>query len=831
MKRSSFFPPSVRKVCFFVPPAAVWACLLAGCVRFEDKIRDGHYYTYNEETSSYYDETGKELLDSDDDIEEEEPEDSVKVQMVSTEGNPGSSQVTVQGPRGKTATVTVPGTATDLVTGDFDNDGKGGDCALVMSNTNSVTVIRMAGGVLQSPVTYPTGAGTTPVTAAAGDLNGDHLTDLVTANAGDYVTGSVSLLLGKNNGTFAPAVTLTAGAAPRDIGLGDFNGDNQPDLAVADGSTPRVVIRLGTGGGTFGPDIFLATAQSAQALKVVDFNPDADSYDDIVTNGTVLLGRGDGSFAPLVNIAPGYTPGSVLVRDLNSDGKPDVVLATVTYSTGSVLMGTGNGALAPPQHYVLRGNPYFITSSDLFTGGYSRLTFSGGTHTTVLSGDFDGNYHWVRAIPTGSGLGQYGGASGAAVADFTGDGVPDIAVANQNVVIMPGLGGGKLGSPAPVPGLTGSRVRVVTGDWNGDSRADLAFTGVTPGGATELTVMSGLGGGNFGPAAALPLPARGTVQPEIITASLNGDAWPDLLVANFIAGTVSVFTATGTGTFTARPAVDIATAIVSPYTEAPGGITTGDFNGDQKTDLAAAFAGTFGELNGVLKIALGNGDGTFQAPVTLRSAISAKGVAAADFDKDGKTDLALAMESPAFRWDVEIYPGNGNGTFGTPKPLGLTDNLIRGVVAADGDRDGWPDLAVPAAGTRVLALRGLGDGTFVRVISAPCGGGTPLFPDLNQDGWPDMVCPTGLGFLAVYVNEMPAVIPAAAVLSLIPGASGLTIKWPAAFGEYGLEESGDLALPFTPATRTITVENGFSKGTVNPGAAPSRFFRLKRKEQ
>ncbi|HWB05700.1 MAG TPA: VCBS repeat-containing protein [Verrucomicrobiales bacterium] len=795
--------------------------------------RDGRYYQYDYKSDAYFDEDGKELNESDewddDDYEpDEDSEDAVKVSMNSIEGNPGTTTLTVQGPGGRTTTITAPGTATDLVTDDLDNDGKRGDAALVMSNTNNVTVIRTVGGVLQSPVTYPTGAGTTPLVAAAGDINGDHFTDLVTANAGDYTTGSVSLLLGQNNGTFAPAASLTAGKAPRDIGLGDFNGDNKLDMAVADGSASQVIIRLGTGGGAFGPDIPVTTAQpNVLALEVVDFNPDVDSYDDIVTNGTLLLGRGDGTFAAPVNIASGYKPDAVLVKDLNRDRKPDVVFATIYEGIGTVLLGRGDGSVAPPQHYVLRGTPYAITSSNVFTGGYSKLTFSGGTYTTVLSGDFDGNYHWVRAIPTGAGLSQIDRATGAAVADFTGDGVPDVAVANQNVVMLPGLGGGNLGGPITVPGLTGTRSRAVTGDWNGDSRPDLAFTGQAPNGSQELTVLAGLGGGNFGPSVSLPLSAGTSARSEIIAASLNADAFPDLLVANFAAGNVSVFTGNGTGGFVARPIVDITAATSSTYTEAPGGIAAGDFNGDQHTDFAVAFAGDFDVRNGVLKIVLGNGDGTFQTPVTLRSAIAAKGVASADFDGDGKPDLALAMESPRFEWDVVIYPGNGNGTFGTPKPLGLTENLISGVVAANGDRDGKVDLAVPASGNRVLVLRGLGDGTFARVFSAPTGGGLPFFPDLNQDGWPDMVCPTGQGYLAVYVNEMPTVIPNTPDLRLTFDAAGLVLKWPAAFGEFGMEESADPAVSFAPSTRAITTENGYFKTTVNPSAAESRFFRLK----
>ena len=136
-------------------------------------------------------------------------------------------------------------------------------------------------------------------------------------------------------------------------------------------------------------------------------------------------------------------------------------------------------------------------------------------------------------------------------------------------------------------------------------------------------------------------------------------------------------------------------------------------------DLAVAYAGEFTQLAGGLKLALGNGDGTFQAPQSLRSSIAGVGVACADFNRDGKLDLALAMEGPTFNWDAVIYPGQGNGSFAAPMPLNLPDNLVRGIAAVNGDRDGKPDLAVPTQGDRVLALRGLRTGTFARVAVVP----------------------------------------------------------------------------------------------------------------
>src|SRR5207249_2035732 len=102
------------------------------------------------------------------------------------------------------------------------------------------------------------------------------------------------------------------------------------------------------------------------------------------------------------------------------------------------------------------------------------------------------------------------------------------------------------------------------------------------------------------------------------------------------------------------------------------------------------------------------------------------------FNRDGHLDLALAMESPAFHWDVAIYLGHGDGSFAAPMPLGLTQYfLVSGVIALDADQDGKLDLVVPHGGG-ALGLRGLGDGTFAPVGTAPIGGYAVMSADLNQ---------------------------------------------------------------------------------------------------
>jgi uncharacterized protein (DUF2141 family) len=233
------------------------------------------------------------------------------------------------------------------------------------------------------------------------------------------------------------------------------------------------------------------------------------------------------------------------------------------------------------------------------------------------------------------------------------------------------LGDGKSGfTESSSPAAGEGPVSLAVGDFNGDGKLDLAvadwgsnFYGGTSNGT--VTILLGQGDGTFVPASSSP--TVGLIPVSVVTGDFNGDGKLDLAVYNWIGGDVSILLGNGDGTFTATQSPTI-----GPQPGLPVGdfneMVVGDFNGDGKLDLAVA-----NNADDTITILLGKGDGTFTATASPpATGVGPGGVAVGDFNGDGKLDLAVAnwtykYPTPTVNGSVTLLLGNGDGTF-TPNP-------------------------------------------------------------------------------------------------------------------------------------------------------------------
>ncbi len=337
---------------------------------------------------------------------------------------------------------------------------------------------------------------------------------------------------------------------PFGITAADFNEDGKPDLAIS--ANVRLYVFLGNGDGTFAQ-----TSASPMSVPSPPYDDFASPYIGPIAVGdfnrsghlglavgefqneaaVILSGIGNGSFAPssasFAN-ALGMPITALNAADFNADGNLDLAIANEISGQSPVVLGYGNGA--------------FNAAGDLNTGGFSV---------------------------------------GAVVGDFNTDGKLDAIVASSGTTANPSqgsavtvsLGNGDgtftLASGSPIP-LGKDLSAIVTADFNGDGKLDLA---VTDSDANAVLILLGNGNGTFGLPATI---AVGNQPDAILAADFNNDGKLDLAVANYADGTITLLFGNGDGTFTQ--------AANSPYAvgKGPYQLVAEDFNGDGEVDLAVA---------------------------------------------------------------------------------------------------------------------------------------------------------------------------------------------------------------------------------------------------
>jgi hypothetical protein len=304
-----------------------------------------------------------------------------------------------------------------VVVADFNRDGKP-DMAL--SATGFVSVLLGNGdGSFQPRVDYPV----TPDSGylAVADFNRDGAADLAVTNSSCCLgPNTVSVLLGKGDGTFLGCVAYEIGSFPYGVAVGDFNGDGRPDLVAANAADNTVSILIGNGDGTFQARVDYAAARFPLHVVITDLNGDRKP-DLAVTSAyntvSLLIGNGDGTFQPHMDLAAGYVPHAIAAGDFNGDGKPDLVSSN--YNTVTVLLGNGDGTFQKHVDYLTGGGS--VAVGDFNSDGAPDLATTGPLSILLNTG---GTFVKLASSPNPSKLGEAVTFQASVAAGLTGQTIP-----------------------------------------------------------------------------------------------------------------------------------------------------------------------------------------------------------------------------------------------------------------------------------------------------------------------------------------------------------------------------------------------------------------------
>ena len=662
--------------------------------------------------------------------------------------------------------------------------------------------------------------------AAVGDFNGDGRQDLAIASWAD---NCVTIYLGNGNGTFQSGVDYAVGMSPHSVAIGDFNEDGRMDLAVANYSY-SISILMGNGDGTFQPAANYQLQELPLSIAVADFNGDGKA--DLVVMAesgdvVVLLGNGDGTFQsatsfPAVGFIYFYAP-ALAIGDFNGDGYPDLAVTNVEGTV--VLLGNGDGTFQAARN--VAGDDQGgagIIAPDLNNDGRADLfAYGDGYYSYMLFGNGDGTFT-VSSLLTMSPPPFETSPADALVADFNGDGKPDLALlfylcctpVSSYVQLLPGNGDGTFGSAVNYHLNTGFNLAVV-GDFDGDGTADLVlasydntgFSVMLGGALPDLTIAATHGIGFTqgqqtatytitvsNPGAYASSGAVGMVAslPSGLTATtIGGTGWTCVLPT--LACTRDDVLAVGAS----YPAIDLQVSfangltgyVTSTFTVSGGGES--NVSNDVFTDT------TFMRFPTTVGLTASPNPSVLGQAVTLIASVTAGATGHVDFYDGflpigsapvaaGQSTFTTSSLAPGIRTLRAAY--SGDSTYGpsessariqTVNPVAANgaqpyssytvDTGPEWVVAGDLNGDGKPDLVTANNGSNnvgtVSVLMNNGDGTFRKAVNYPIAGGpyptSAVIGDFNNDGKPD-VAVAGNNGIAVLAGNGDGTLAAAQVM-------------------------------------------------------------------
>jgi gliding motility-associated-like protein len=371
--------------------------------------------------------------------------------------------------------------------------------------------------------------GTTPISVAIADLDGDGKPDLVVTSSGSntisiYRNTSVSGTIGTTS--FAPKVDFATGGSPTQLAIGDLDGDGKPELVTTNLTSNTISI-----------------------------------FRNISTSGSITTA----SFADKVDLATVASPRGIAIGDLDGDGKPELVVTNTVNTNWSISIFRNistSGTLSTASFdtrvdYLAGREPYCIVIGDIDGDGKPDLATannSGGTISLFRNTSTRGSISTTSFAPYVDipATAQNGASHGLAIGDLDGDGKPDLAVANGNgrsISILRNTatsGSITTASFAPkveivVGNTTIQPTQIVIGDLDGDGKPDVAYANYNSAICVfrNISTSGSLTAASFAPKVEFPVGT--TVLPYgLAIGDLDGDGKTDMVSVNVSSTNISI---------------------------------------------------------------------------------------------------------------------------------------------------------------------------------------------------------------------------------------------------------------------------------------------------
>ncbi|CAF4034571.1 unnamed protein product [Rotaria sp. Silwood2] len=631
-----------------------------------------------------------------------------------------------------------------IAVGDLNND-HWLDIVVANNGTNDIAILfGYENGFFRDPITYSTGYDSFPYFIVIDDFNNDYNLDIAVAN---YGTSNVGVFLGYGHGNFTPQITYSTSpqSGPYSIAVNDFNNDGQLDIAVANSGKNNVGIFLGYKNGTFASQTTYSISPGSrpQSIMVGDFNQD-NELDIAVSNHdtnniSILIGYGNGSFAiPTMHSTDADSmPFAIIVGDFDNNNQSDIAVAN--FGTNNVLMLIGYvliQAESPTAYSTGVGSiPYYIITEDINNDtDLDLVVANSGTGTLgVFLGYGNGSFREQITHPSANNS----DVRGLVLSDLENDHRLDIVVANFNDETLGILYGYGNGSFTPVvtyfTGSPSSPRWITVNDFNNDNYLDIVFTDQIGG---YIGIFFGFGNGRFDKQL-LYSTGLSSGPLWVSVADYNNDGSLDLAVANPLTNNVGILLGNGQGYFDNQTIylTDIAVAnygtnnvailLGHPIENSPNRAINATDNDSQVNHINQSNSTVANWLINDKPILLGDYYADFQSQTIYSTGFSSHpySIAIGDLNNDTQMDIVVTNSGNE---SLGIFLGYSNGSFATETIYSIGVGSNPGdVIIDDFNRDNWLDVAVTDGNDdSIIIIMGNENGTFSTKLTYFTGSGS-----------------------------------------------------------------------------------------------------------